>query len=431
MNSLLLQQQPHLLAGLQLCTPGERTRFFKQVAAYEPFLEEQLHLLRCPRESAFSQQLYEPDPPCFSCAERGERLVKAGKVGCVILSGGQGTRLGFHGPKGTLPISLVQHKSLFQLAAEKIHAASQWAGRALPVCFMTSPLNHQETLSFFKRHHCFGLERSQLFFMPQHMLPFIDRQGHWVLEKPGKLGEGPDGNGAVLSLLLSSGIAEEWRRRGVEYVTVLFIDNPLADPVHFAWIGCAEAGGHDLVLSCVSRKSPREKMGVLVKQKGKLAVVEYSERNFNPPPDALSSTGALCVSMNFILYACQELSAQLPLHAAYKQAVVFHEGAYRTQEVIKCERFLFDWLAVSRSSTAFVFPRDEVYAPVKNAQGEESLATAQQALLQADIKRYTAITGRVPPVQRLELDRAFHYPWSDVKEKLIGRQLEESSYIPY
>jgi UDP-N-acetylglucosamine/UDP-N-acetylgalactosamine diphosphorylase len=172
-------------------------------------------------------------------------------------------------------------------------------------------------------------------------------------------------------------------------------------------------------------------MGLLVEVQGKLAVVEYSELSFDPPPEALSSTGILCASMDFIRYACQEIAVQLPLHAACKQALVFQEGTPHKKEVIKCERFLFDWLAVSRSSTAFVAKREEVYAPVKNAQGEESIETAQKALLQADIKRYQAVTGRFPQAHRFELDLAFHYPFDDVKETLESRQLTEGAYIPY
>lgn len=431
MTRAVLHKQPHLLEGLELCTPLERAQFARQIEMYEPLLEQQLRLLEAPRARPTSPVIYTPSASCAPFSDRGRRLVKEGKVGCVILSGGQGTRLGFHGPKGELPITAIQHKSLFQLAAEKVRAASAWAGRALPVCFMTSPLNHQETLSFFERHQRFGLGSSQLFFMQQEVLPLIDIKGHWVLEKPGKLCEGPDGNGHALRLLFSSGIAAEWRQRGIEYITVLFIDNPLANPFHFEWIGCAKEGGHDLVLSSVIRKSPREKMGLLIEEKGKLAVVEYSELSFDPPPEALSSTGILCASMDFIRYACQEIDVQLPLHAAYKQALVFQEGVHQRKEVMKCERFLFDWLAVSRSSTACVSPREEVYAPVKNAQGEESVETAQKALLQADIKRYEAVTGRFPQAHRFELDLAFHYPFDDVKEKLESRQLAEGAYIPY
>ncbi len=50
----------------------------------------------------------------------GVHAISQGTVGAVIMSGGQGTRLGFGGPKGMFKIGLQSGKSIFQLHIERI-----------------------------------------------------------------------------------------------------------------------------------------------------------------------------------------------------------------------------------------------------------------------------------------------------------------------
>src|SRR5690348_3681020 len=53
---------------------------------------------------------------------RGEDLIKQGKVAAFVVAGGQGTRLGWDGPKGTFPATPVKKKPLFQCFAEFLAA---------------------------------------------------------------------------------------------------------------------------------------------------------------------------------------------------------------------------------------------------------------------------------------------------------------------
>ena len=50
----------------------------------------------------------------------GEDYLSQGKIAVFLVAGGQGTRLGFDGPKGCYSISPVKGKSLFQLYSENI-----------------------------------------------------------------------------------------------------------------------------------------------------------------------------------------------------------------------------------------------------------------------------------------------------------------------
>ena len=347
----------------------------------------------------------------------GEHLVCQGKVGCLILAGGQGTRLGFDGPKGCFPVTPIKGKSLFQLFCERTKAASDWSGHPLPLCIMTSALNHAQTIEFFQRNNYFGLSTSQVCFIQQEMLPLLDECGHWLLEKPGKIAEGPDGNGHALHLFFRNGVWEKWKAAGIEYLNVIFVDNALADPFDFEFVGLTAHKGVDAGLKAIERLSSDEKMGVLAEHKGKLKVIEYSELPSDTTQFAFSNTGMFCLSMEFIRHLVQEAQAEFPLHLARKKATVLmgtSKGYVQdTAHIWKCERFIFDLLDYARSSAVLICPREKIYAPLKNAVGEKSVDAVKQALLLHDQAIYHALTGLLPPTE-LELDPAFYYPTEEL-----------------
>ena len=93
----------------------------------------------------------------------GEAALRRGEVAVVIVAGGQGTRLGFDGPKGCYPIGPVTDRSLFQIHCEKIAALGVRHGRTPPLYVMTSDENHEPTARFLAEHARFGLEHLRLF----------------------------------------------------------------------------------------------------------------------------------------------------------------------------------------------------------------------------------------------------------------------------
>jgi UDP-N-acetylglucosamine/UDP-N-acetylgalactosamine diphosphorylase len=364
---LLQLGQPHLSYGIENLSVPELEKFWDQLQRYDlNLLEQQRQLLASKGEETTCEAL-----PCqrftpsgdSQCHAKGEELLRSRKVGCLILAGGQGTRLGFDGPKGAFP--LIAGKSLFQIFCERI----KLAGEDLPLCIMTSELNHEQTVDFFQEHNSFGLESSQLFFFKQGMLPFLDDSGNWLLEKPGKIAEGPDGNGHALHLFYKTGLWKTWRESGIEYLNVIFVDNVLADPFDPELIGFTESQGVDAVLKAVQRLKVDEKMGVLAEVNGKLKVIEYFELPSNASEYTLSSTGMFCLSMPFIESLCNE---ELPLHLSYKSATVLSEGSSVFSSVWKCERLLFELLDYAKSSAALLCPREKIYAPLKNATGDHS-----------------------------------------------------------
>ncbi len=384
---LLKLHQQQLLIGLESLSSEELHDFSLQLQKYSPLLSAE----QKKGNTHLSPQPYLKHERSGD-QKRGEMLIGQGKVGCLILAGGQGTRLGFDGPKGCFPVTPMTRKSLFQLFCERTKGASIGSGHPLPLCIMTSPSNHAQTEEFLQKSGYFGLASSQISFIQQEMLPLLDDRGQWLLEKPGKIAEGPDGNGHALKLFFTSGIWEKWKASGIEYLNVIFVDNALADPFDAEFVGFASEKGVDVALKAVERLSPDEKMGVLAECEGKLKVIEYTELPADVSQFTLSSTGMFLFTMELIRYLYQQQSVELPIHLARKKTTVLlgtSKGyVQETAHVWKCERFLFDLLDHARSSAVMVCQRDKIYAPLKNATGEKSIETVKQALLLHDNEMY-------------------------------------------
>ncbi len=423
--------QEQLSIGLERLSYSELERFALQLQKYTPALSVLQKKLALHPAKPFSKEA-KPYPRAAFKGNRelGEALLRQGKVGCMILAGGQGTRLGFDGPKGSFPVSPIKGKSLFQLFCERTKAASLWSGHALPLCIVTSALNHDQTVKYFQDNAFFGLSPAQVFFLTQEMLPLLDNRGHWMLESPGKIAEGPDGNGHALRLFFTSGLWEKWKRAGIEHLNVIFVDNALADPFDAEFTGFASYV--DAALKAVERLSPDEKMGVLAECNGKLKVIEYTELSASGQ-FPLSSTGMFCFSMQFIAHLFQELNVELPLHLARKKAPILlgtSKGFVQEEaQVWKCERFIFDFLDHAQTSAVLVCPREKIYAPLKNASGDKSAETVKQALLLHDREVYRALTGILPPEAPFELDPAFYYPKEGMREQLLSSRLSDQDYV--
>lgn len=414
---MILDMQSHLQFGLETLDAAARARFLDTLSQYGP---ETLQAQRALIGAVHSLEGYQPLKTVTRVGadeERGWRLIAEGKVGCVVLAGGQGTRLGHDAPKGTVSVGPLTSKSLFQRLAERVVHAGNKAGRALPLAIMTSPQNDAATRGFFQEHAQFGL--TDLSFFTQSTLPFLDEQGNWFLEAPGVLAEGPDGNGRFYQ----SRLWEEWQRKGVAYVNAIFIDNPLADPFDAELIGFAAHHTLDIAMKVIERESLHEQMGIAALHEGKLRVIEYSE--FAPDASACypyASPGQFCYAMPFI-HSLRDISPKW--HRARKTA----NNLGRPIPVYKYETFQFDLLAYATHSAALLYPRHRCYAPLKNKEGDKSLATVRAALLHWDKEVYTALSGLPAPPFAFELDPAFYYPTEELQVRMRGRVLPCDGYI--
>lgn len=371
----------------------------------------------------------------------GQDLIKRGEIGCLILAGGQGSRLQHSGPKGTFPVSIIRHKSLFQLAAEKVCAASAWAGRPLRLAIMTSPENDAETRLFFRQNHYFGLDPSQISFFTQGMLPLLDAQGKLFLKTPSEISTGPDGNGNSLLSLVESGILNEWIQEGVKFINVILVDNPLADPYDAELAGFHLKQNAEITLKCAEKFEPEEKVGVLVKKDGRCAVSEYSEmalseknkrREDGRLKHCCANLSLFCFSVGFIQrIACEKKT--LPFHKAWKTAFyVDSEGHVQdpVQPIAwKFETFIFDWLVYTDKVAALLYPRKQCFAPLKNSSGADSPDTVRETI-QIREREILRSLGVPPPDFPFELSADFYYPTDALKAKWRGRTVIDSYVEP-
>jgi len=333
--------------------------------------------------------------------QAGLYAIKEGKVAALVLAGGQGTRLGFDGPKGCYDIGMPSKKTLFQLLSERILKLQQLASnlnndgeasqstKNLCLYIMTSPLNHEATVSFFKKHNNFGIE---VYFFRQGMLPCLsESDGKILLEGPGRVAMAPDGNGGIYPALQSSGMLAQMETAGVEYLHVFSIDNALcrpADPVFCGYCINVQADCGNKVLWKVSA---HEKVGVLAEQAGKPCIVEYSDITTDMA-ELTDDNGKLvfgaaniCNHFYTLKFLREEVLPNMAnmYHVARKK-ISYYDGTSTvrptTPNGIKLESFIFDVFPFSKSMAVMNVSRASEFAPVKNATGNDSPETARTML---------------------------------------------------
>ncbi|MDP1879500.1 MAG: UTP--glucose-1-phosphate uridylyltransferase [Parachlamydiaceae bacterium] len=441
----LKKNEPQLFKFEHTLSPTQLADLLKQCSSIDlTLLNSQKKLLQQPAHASLLD--IEPfDQFSFSGnlqnVEIGQRLIKNGRLGCVVLAGGQGSRLKFEGPKGCYPISIIKNKSLFQLIIEKVIAASQWAECPLNIAIMTSQENDRQTRDFFKKNHYFGLSVDQIDFFIQDQLPLLDSSSHLYLETASKIAMGSDGNGHSLLRFVESGIWGKWNQKGIEYLHLIPIDNPLADPFDAELLGFHFQENNEITLKCTEKVYPEEKVGVVVKKDNHCEVIEYSEI---PSQEACSrradgklnhccgNLSLFCFSLSFIKRIVEE-KIHLPLHKAWKSAKFYdRENTVLSKDLYawKFETFIFDWLKYSTKTSALLYPREECFAPLKNFIGEDSPIEVQLALQKKERTLIQTLTDLPAPNFPFELAAEFYYPTSALKEKWQGQVLKTSYAEP-
>ncbi|MEC9372385.1 MAG: UDPGP type 1 family protein [Planctomycetota bacterium] len=329
---------------------------------------------------------------------KGEALLKMGRVGVFTVAGGQGTRLGFDGPKGCYPATPAHGKPLFMVIAEWIRAASARYGATIPWYIMTSPANHDDTVSFFRDQNQFGLKPQSIMHFQQGVMPSFDAAtGKILLAEKDEPATNPDGHGGSLRALYVSGAIDDMRHRGVEHISYVQIDNPMVKPVDPVFIGlhaAAPDSSGEMSSKMVEKTEPSEKVGVFSTVDGRVQVIEYSDL-----PDELAQqrddAGALrfnagspaihLIGVEFVarLNEKGDDGLSLPFHRADKK--VPHVDLATGKKVepdsangVKLEMFVFDALPLAEKSIVLETLREDEFAPIKNAEGVDSPASSRR-----------------------------------------------------
>lgn len=429
---LKVLKQEKLLSLIEPLPANVQERVFKDLQAIDlKVFEEQKALLRLketPQVPLEPVRAFELSQNRTDLLEKGLRLIEQGKVACLVVAGGQGTRLGSKAPKGCFPVSAMRQKSLFQLIAEKTAAAGVRAGRLLPLVIMTSPDNRQETEAYFKEKGFFGLAPEQLYFIQQDTLPFLTPEGDLFFSEKGKLAQGPDGNGSSLQVLSKSGVLGQLKKQGVEFLNYILVDNPLADPFDPLLVGFHAEKKADVTLKCIQRTDPSEKVGLIVQAEGRVIVKEYSEIAAGEIQEgfSLANISLFCFSLDF---AERTRTAKLPLHAAFKSSSrVLEDGTViqgDAPSIWKFEKFIFDLLAFSRNTAILVYPREECFAPLKQLS---DLPVIHKMMTHQDRGTMRALIGK--EYDSVEIERSYYYLTHDMQMKLKAFPPKDEAYLP-
>jgi len=368
--------------------------------------------------------------------EQGRQLISSGKVAALVVAGGQGTRLGYDGPKGDFPISPIKGKTLFRIFAEQIAAASRKYRVTLPWYVMTSPLNRRETEKIFEQNSWFGLPREDVYIFQQGTMPNFSSDGKILLEDKSDISESPNGHGGTIKAIGDSGALADMHRRGIELISYFQVDNPLIKIFDPLFLGLHALEPAEMSSKCLTKADPREKIGAFCLVDGKVAVIEYSDLTDeqmemrNPDGSLVFGLGSIAIhiiGVKFVEKLCNG-KLSLPFHRAVKKIPHIESSGQKVEPSqpngVKLEMFIFDALPLASKSIILETLRSEEFAPVKNATGVDSpdvtrqMMTARAAawLQQAGVNVPRKSDGSVDAV--IEISSSFALDADDIKPKM-------------
>lgn len=317
----------------------------------------------------------------------GEDIIANNQYAVVTMAGGQGTRLGHKGPKGSFILNVKpEPKSLFQIIAENLIKANNKYGIILNWYIMTSTENNDETVKYFEDNNYFGYNSENVKFFKQGNLPLLSEDGKLVINSEYRIKYAASGNGTIYQAMLNDGVIDDMKRKGIKWVFIGSVDNALLNMVDPMLLGLTKKRGTEIASKTIVKNSPYEKVGVFCKKNGKPGVIEYSEI-----PETLieevDENGELMYGESHIMCNLYTLDAiekianvELPYHSAHKKVDFMQEDGnmFYAKEAngYKYEAFIFDGFELFDDITLYRGKREEDFAPVKNAEGVDSPETA-------------------------------------------------------
>lgn len=388
----LLQEkgQEHLLNDFSSLDEAERRNFLNTISAIDWSLFDNKPVERKGTVEPFAGiSRKEINARYQEFESAGVKLLKEGKVGAVMLAGGQGTRLGSSLPKGAYNIGLKKPLYIFGCLIRNLREVTEKYGVRVPLLIMTSDKTDQATQAFLKEHAYFGYSEEDVYFFVQDMAPCTDLNGKILLEAKGKLALSPNGNGGWYSSMKRAGLSERMLLQGVEWLNVFAVDNVLqriADPL---FVGATYLSGEDCGAKMVKKVSPEERVGVLCKRGGKPDIIEYYEldhetANTRDDEGELLYGNGVILNYLFRVSALEEVaSRKIPVHRV-KKKVPYYDGEKtvlpQTENAYKYETLILDFIHLLKGCLPFEVEREREFAPVKNATGIDSVESARVLL---------------------------------------------------
>ncbi len=319
----------------------------------------------------------------------GEEVIQKGEYAVVTMAGGQGTRLGHSGPKGTFKLDVYgKGKYLFEILAENLKEANSKYETIIPWYIMTSKQNNDETIKFMKKHNYFGYNPKNVHFFAQSELPLMDTNGKLLIGKDMKIKEASDGNGGTYSSLRSSGALAEMKENGIKWIFIGGVDNVLLKMADTVLLGMAIKKGVQIASKSVVKANPHERVGVFGKMNGHPKVIEYTELP-EKMAEEMDNNGELKYGESHIMCNLYTIEA---IEKISKETLIYHSALKKNsyineegKEIIptepnayKFESFIFDAFELFDDIAILRGKRKEDFAPVKNKEGVDSPKTAKE-----------------------------------------------------
>lgn len=377
--------QEHLLQEWSRWPYIVQRGFVRQISSYNPtlFQEQQASM------QSSSGHLPIIKTPYRAVMEKtssnyllGKSLLRQNKVGLILLCGGQGSRLGFPGPKGCMPLPKLQKRTLFSILLSKCKELQESLDVQLSIAIMTSPVNYWSTLKYLKNNNFFSLLPEQITIFQQKSFPLLDTEMNWYIQSPGLMAMGAGGNGAAFSE--GKSILQNWKRKGIEWIQVIPIDNPLATPFDPYLIGCHVSNQSDLIISTMMRDTQDTNVGLIGENNGKVYVQEYMNGHLQSD-----------LSLAYLgIFSCHiELALQwknsFPWHYVKRDGMRYcKDGTQQRLDSWKLEKFLFDIFPLSKKFSLLIDKKEHCFSPIKSLYGKYNMEIAQSIFIKREQKKF-------------------------------------------
>lgn len=317
----------------------------------------------------------------------GEDVIKNNQYAVVTMAGGQGTRLGHKGPKGTFLLNVnPKPMYLFEILATNLIKANKKYGITLNWYIMTSTENDDQTEKFFEEHNYFNYPKESIKFFKQGNLPLIKEDGKLLVDENYNIKLAADGNGCIYKAMSEDGILNDMNQKGIKWIFIGSVDNALLNMVDPILLGLTISDKNEIGSKSVVKNNPHEKVGVFCKKNNVPAVIEYSEL-----PESMAEEtdedGELLFGESHIMCNLYSINAlekiskkTLPYHSAHKKASYLMENGKMFEatepNAYKYEAFIFDGFNFFDNISILRGKREVDFAPIKNATGNDSPETA-------------------------------------------------------
>ena len=381
-NNLSDEKKEKLLNQILTIDLNQITELYESTKKEVSFANDKIEPIDFVDKSALSQEELD------KYNTLGGNAIKEGKYAVVTMAGGQGTRLGHNGPKGTFKLGLENDKSIFEILIDNLKENNEKYGVTIPWYIMTSRENNDQTENFFKENNYFGYDPKAIMFFKQGELPMCSEEGKLLMDENGAIKEAADGHGGIFESMRRNGVIFDMQQKGIEWAFIGPVDNVLVKMVDPTLLGVAIDKNVLAAGKSVVKAGPKEKVGVFCKRNGKPGVVEYTEIT-DDLAEATDENGNLVFAESHIncnlfnVKAIEEVSLKkLPYHSAHKKAKYIDENGElvvpEKPNAYKFESFIFDAFDMLDDMAILRVKREEEFAPVKNAEGNDSPETARK-----------------------------------------------------